>query len=824
MIYKDYEKSAAFWRTGRTARTVTVQVPAKDRFRNGWTGNAFEWNPFCINTLKISGERFLRGWGFWCAGSLDARITLPEPADIFTAQVGINDSNDLNSKRWTARFELLLPDGTALADVTVQTGEKKEFSAGLGGTTAFILRMTEVNGCACPVDFLEPVITYSSGKQDFPGERGNQIADTALKFDYDGKPFDPDQWEHSLKQEGERNYFHRWFSPDGKVELRVEARIHEDFHTIEWIPTLKNISSETSELIENFQSLVFTKTIYDLPHHGVGNYRENAPLLQPEVILHRNYGTRATGTDFLPSSLRLAGRHGMNEVILDTDEGRSSAAWLPFFEIELFEERRIDFAIGWSGAWKSRIAFTSADTFEVTAGLRRTHFKLFAGEEIRQPSIIMHYMQGSQKDCRNEFRRFMVAHRLPRNSKGELLYPPISSMFSGSMPNDMLKKYAELFRRKGLPVEVIWVDAGWYGADREVPLELHQSDWETTVGDWRVNQIPHPGGFRPVTDYLHQTGRRFLLWVEMERAVASTDIVREHPEYFIETGGDNRMLDLGNDDACDYAIETISTLIREQGMDCYREDFNFNTIPYWDAADTAERIGMAESRFITGFYRFWGTLRKRFPDLLIDNCASGGRRIDPETLSLSVPLWRSDFQCFVDIPFLPEANQVHFDGMSGWLPLHSCGTAIRVKDDYAFLSGALGTSLVDLCNRRHFDPEDDAFDFEWLKRMLEIAKRMRSFLTGDYYRLTECPEDFRNAYAFELFDEKCQAGYVGVFRREYTPAEEVEVRLHRIDPTARYRAEYIPGGTQEISGAELQKQFFKLPRPRSCQLLFFEKV
>ena len=168
MIYKDYEKSAAFWRTGRTARTVTVQVPAKDRFRNGWTGNAFEWNPFCINTLKISGERFLRGWGFWCAGSLDARITLPEPADIFTAQVGINDSNDLNSKRWTARFELLLPDGTALADVTVQTGEKKEFSAGLGGTTAFILRMTEVNGCACPVDFLEPVITYSSGKQDFP--------------------------------------------------------------------------------------------------------------------------------------------------------------------------------------------------------------------------------------------------------------------------------------------------------------------------------------------------------------------------------------------------------------------------------------------------------------------------------------------------------------------------------------------------------------------------------------------------------------------------------------------------------------------------------
>jgi alpha-galactosidase len=37
--------------------------------------------------------------------------------------------------------------------------------------------------------------------------------------------------------------------------------------------------------------------------------------------------------------------------------------------------------------------------------------------------------------------------------------------------------------------------------------------------------------------------------------------------------------------------------------------------------------GIAEIRYVEGFYTFWDSLRTRFPDLLIDNCSSGGRRI-----------------------------------------------------------------------------------------------------------------------------------------------------------------------------------------------------
>jgi alpha-galactosidase len=42
---------------------------------------------------------------------------------------------------------------------------------------------------------------------------------------------------------------------------------------------------------------------------------------------------------------------------------------------------------------------------------------------------------------------------------------------------------------------------------------------------------------------------------------------------------------------------------------------------------------MGEIRYVEGLYRMWDDLRKTHPRLFMDNCASGGRRIDLETCS-----------------------------------------------------------------------------------------------------------------------------------------------------------------------------------------------
>ena len=108
------------------------------------------------------------------------------------------------------------------------------------------------------------------------------------------------------------------------------------------------------------------------------------------------------------------------------------------------------------------------------------------------------------------------------------------------------------------------------------------------------------------------------------------------------------LYNLGNPEARKALADLISALITEGKITCYRQDFNMAATPFWEAADAPDRVGISEIRHIEGLYAFCDELLARHPDLLIDNCSSGGRRLDIETASRSVPLWRSDFQCYPD--------------------------------------------------------------------------------------------------------------------------------------------------------------------------------
>ena len=76
-------------------------------------------------------------------------------------------------------------------------------------------------------------------------------------------------------------------------------------------------------------------------------------------------------------------------------------------------------------------------------------------------------------------------------------------------------------------------------------------------------------------------------------------------------------------------------MIEREGIDIYRQDFNHPPKPFWEDNEQPDRIGMTEIRHIEGLYTYWDYLLSRFPRLLIDNCAAGGRRIDLETSSRS---------------------------------------------------------------------------------------------------------------------------------------------------------------------------------------------
>ncbi len=387
-----------------------------------------------------------------------------------------------------------------------------------------------------------------------------------------------------------------------------------------------------------------------------------------------------------------------------------------------------------------------------------------------------------------------------------------------------------VYKREKLPFEYYWLDAGWYGHESTYSPSEFAGDWSKYVGDWRVNPRAHPQGLKPISDAAHAAGMKFLLWVEPTRAMRETAWRKEHPDWFL--GEDEPLLlNLAKPEAQQGAIELLSGLIKEHGVDLYREDFNCDPLDYWKKNDEPDREGMTEIRYIEGVYAVWDALLERHPGLIIDNCSSGGRRIDLEVIGRSVVLWRSDYQGYPDHD--PASAQIHGMGLSYWIPLHGTGVwASIVKKEAATtyrVRSAMGPACqLGFCPRESEPPQDD-YPWDWFRKMCADYLRARPFFVGDYYPLTE-PHACANGQPWAVYQmdrPDLDGGFVMAFRRKDGPWDKGTFRLRGLDEAATYEIEDADTGQKKnlggkaLLGAGIE---IALSQPESSGLFFYRKV
>lgn len=172
------------------------------------------------------------------------------------------------------------------------------------------------------------------------------------------------------------------------------------------------------------------------------------------------------------------------------------------------------------------------------------------------------------------------------------------------------------------------LDAGWFGKGTAM--------WDTQIGNWVENQkFAYKGRMREVSDAVHEHNMKFGLWLEPERALANADIVSEHPEYFI-TNNTSYFIDFANDEAREYITNLTLDLIEKYNIDMFKFDFNDGI--------TYDPSGKAFYDYRKGHIKFIKTIREKYPDIYIENCASGGLRMDLESLKYFDSVWFSDNQ------------------------------------------------------------------------------------------------------------------------------------------------------------------------------------
>ena len=263
-------------------------------------------------------------------------------------------------------------------------------------------------------------------------------------------------------------------------------------------------------------------------------------------------------------------------------------------------------------------------------------------------------------------------------------------------------------------------------------------------------------------------------------------------------------------------------MIEEQGIDIYRQDTSLEPLSYWHEADAPDRVGMTEIQYVQGFYDYWDALLKQHPNLLIDNAASGGRRIDLETLSRSLPLWRFDY-------FGGEmsAFQSHGAGLALYVPLSSTGVPptknnpkVELPDRYITRS-AMSSGIPLTWNLRHPD-----FDDSRAREILDEIHSIKHYYQGDFYPLTEIQAEETRWLAYQYDRSDLGEGMVMAFRRRKCPESVLTVKLGGLMSNATYEVKDRDTQRQWVAtGAELAKgvQLKSSDAPSSVLLTYKRK-
>ena len=307
--------------------------------------------------------------------------------------------------------------------------------------------------------------------------------------------------------------------------------------------------------------------------------------------------------------------------------------------------------------------------------------------------------------------------------------------------------------------------------------------------------------------------------------MSGTWLEREHPDWLLKPTGTPEglryqerdgflLLDLGNPDARQWAIESVSEEITRSGLDYYRQDFNLYPAYFWHTDEKPDEIGLREIRHINGLYDFLDELARRHPSLILDNCAAGGRRLDFEMMRRSIVLWRSD-NTWGHKTF-PQNVQAMTHGLSHWLPLHGLGAA--ATDDLALRSGmgACGGFSINYRN-----PKAVAA----LREHLESYLKVRPIFTGDYYPLTPHTLDTSQWIAWQFHRADLNEGVIQAFRRPEAANETLTVKLRGLNPQQRYEIENLDGGKEVRTGAELMRGHdITLPEKPAAAVLLLKSI
>ncbi|MDO5131839.1 MAG: alpha-galactosidase [Eubacteriales bacterium] len=333
------------------------------------------------------------------------------------------------------------------------------------------------------------------------------------------------------------------------------------------------------------------------------------------------------------------------------------------------------FHLAYSGNFRGQVERDVFDTVRVTLGINpdRFSFVLRPGESFQAPEGIMVYscegLGGMTRTLHDLYRNHLIRGVWKDRKRPILINNWEATYFN--FDSDKLLDIARAAKEAG--IEMFVMDDGWFG----------KRDTDTSgLGDWFVNEKKIKGGLKKLVDEINALGMKFGIWIEPEMISPDSDLYRAHPDWAIRIPGrdpvqirNQYVLDLSRKEVLDTVYERIANVLKSANIEYVKWDMNRTLTDFGGAFLGAENQDELCHRYVLGLYEMQRRLVDDFPNLLLENCSSGGARFDPGMLYYSPQIWCSDNTDAIERLMIQEGTALLY-------PLSTMGAHVSVTPNH----------------------------------------------------------------------------------------------------------------------------------------------
>ena len=307
--------------------------------------------------------------------------------------------------------------------------------------------------------------------------------------------------------------------------------------------------------------------------------------------------------------------------------------------------RVIGASLAWSGNYLMKIIADNS-RINVIAGINEevSHYILEPKETFVTPELAMTYSSEGKGGVSRAFHRWARAYKLNQGNKErdillnswEGVYFNVNQEGMDQMMKDMSAMGGELFV----------MDDGWFGD------KYPRNDDKTSLGDWTVCREKLPEGIGGLLASAKKHNIKFGIWIEPEMANTKSELFEKHPDWVLSQdnrplttgrGGSQVVLDLTNPEVQDFVFGVVDKLMTEYPEIAYiKWDANAALMNYGSHYLPSQKQSHIYIEYHRGMNKVLERIRAKYPNLVIQACASGGGRVNYGFLPYFNEFWTSD--------------------------------------------------------------------------------------------------------------------------------------------------------------------------------------